>query len=89
MKIVWKQRLALTEEILCGAFVWKSDPVIAFLFQRHYSSALVLQEQSVNGEYCSKALKVSCFAERISAKGHELVVKYWFLLQNNAWLHTA
>jgi hypothetical protein len=42
MIIVWKQRLALTEEISCGAFVWKSYPVIAFLFQRH-SSALVLE----------------------------------------------
>jgi hypothetical protein len=34
MIIAWKQRLALAEEISCGAFVWKSDPVIAFLFQR-------------------------------------------------------
>ena len=57
MIIIWKQRLALTEEISCGAFMWKSDPVIAFLFQRHYSSALVLQKQSVNGEYCAKTLK--------------------------------
>jgi hypothetical protein len=47
----------MTEEISCGAFVWKSDPVSASLFQRHYSSALVLQEQSVNGEYCAKTLK--------------------------------
>jgi len=57
MIIVWKQRVTLTEEILCGAFVWKSDPVIAFLFQRHNSSALILQKQSVIGEYCAKTLK--------------------------------
>jgi hypothetical protein len=57
MIIVWKQRLTLTEEISCGAFVWKSDHVIAFLFQRHYSSALILQKQSVNGDYCAKTLK--------------------------------
>jgi len=57
MIIIWKQRLALTEEISCGAFMWRSDPVTAFLFQRLYSSALVLQKQSVNGEYCAKTLK--------------------------------
>lgn len=57
MIIAWKQRLALTEEISCVVFVWKSDPVIAFLFQRHYSSALVLQKQHVNGEYCTDTLK--------------------------------
>ena len=57
MIIVWKQRLTLTEEISCVVLVWKSDSVIGFLFQRHCSSALVLQKQSVNGEYCAKTLK--------------------------------
>jgi hypothetical protein len=52
-----KQCLSLTEAISCGAFVLKSDPFIGFLFQRHCSSALVLQKQSVNGEYCAKTLK--------------------------------
>ena len=77
--IVWKQRLALTEEISCGAFMRKNDPVTAFLFQRHYSSALVLQKESVNGEYCANTKRY--FAECISAKGREFVVKYC--------LHTA